>query len=939
MLYLRGIIFRVCLVVLGALFLNGPAAFAATGDQYEPDNSVATAKPIQFGVTQVHSLSTRGGPDSVPPADIDFVTFSLSAASDVIIQTDTDTGAADTILRAYNSSGGQFAMDDDGNPAGNKTSRLELHSLAAGAYCASVESYGYAFGAAVRIKAYRLTAVVGPPGAPFAPIFTSKLSVNASVGAAFGYAISTLASLPVTYTVSGLPPGMSQAGTNIIGVPTQAGTYSATLTATNGTASDATATLVITVAQGGVIATAAGDGKLSFGPDSVQAVASSLNFPVGVATSSGNFYIADTMNNRVRRVDGATGYISTAVGNGAAAFSGDNGPAPASALNAPAGVAFDAANNLYIADSGNNCVRLASAASGVITTIAGTTAASFSGDNGPATAAALNSPLALALDSSGNVYIADTANHRVRKITVASGLISTIAGDGTAGFSGDGGAATAASLKAPAGVAVDAAGNVFISDTKNHRVRRVDGGSGVISTVAGTGVADYSGDGGPASSAGLDTPRGLLVDSSGIYIADSNNDRVRRVDLASGAINTFAGDGVSAFAGDGGLATLASLAGPMGVAEDAAGNVFIADSENSRIRKVGVATPPSITSPATASGTMGQVFSPYLVTASGLPPPRITAANLPPGLSMSSGVISGVPEVSGAVDVTLTAQNSVGSSQLVLRILLALPAGSASTPPLFSGALPVLITATPDPAVAGATVNFVAPAATDKDADLLAYTWDFGDPNAPATASGALAAHAYGTPGIYTVSVTVTDGLNNIVASMPLAVNDPSVTQQMIVSKAQFKLNFLKANSDTLIVSGTIPLRNGFSPGGKTASFYFGSLSRAFTLNDKGKVTSKTDILKLTAKQKPGVFIDPAKQFFSGTFSVTLTKQTLQTVLAPLGFVKNVSTPVPIVVPVLVSISADSYLQNITFVYSSSSKSGSGVKIASGSSLTQRSRK
>jgi PKD repeat protein len=414
---------------------------------------------------------------------------------------------------------------------------------------------------------------------------------------------------------------------------------------------------------------------------------------------------------------------------------------------------------------------------------------------------------------------------------------------------------------------------------------------------------------------------------------------VRRIDLTSGVINTFAGDGVPDFAGDGGLATLASLSGPQGVAEDTAGNLYIADTNNSRIRKVGAAVPPAITSPATASGTMGQVFTPYLVTATGHPPPRITVSNLPQGLSLSGAVISGVPAVSGAVDVTLTAQNSVGSAQLVLRIVLALPAGAASAAPFFTGTPPVFIFATPDPAVAGATVNFIAPTASDTDADMLAYTWDFGDPNAPGTATGALAAHVYSAPGIYTVSVTVTDGPNNIVSSMPLAVNDPSVTQQMIISRAQLKLNFLKANSDQLTVSGTIPLRDKFTPGGKTASFYFGNLTRTFTLNSNGSNTSKTDIFKVVARQKAGVFIDPAKQFFSGTFSVTLKKQTLQPEVGPLGFVANVSNAVPIAVPVIVSVNGDSYVQSITFSYSSSSKSGSAVKVASGSVLGQRSRK
>jgi trimeric autotransporter adhesin len=294
----------------------------------------------------------------------------------------------------------------------------------------------------------------------------------------------------------------------------------------------------------------------------------------------GNVYISDSTNHRVRKVD-VFGTISTVAGNGIAAHSADGGAATMASLNSLNGVAVDAAGNLYIADYGR--IRKVDG-SGTISTVAGNGSLGYSGDGGPATAASLSLPSGLAFDAAGNLYIADRTNNRIRKVDT-SGTISTVAGNGIAGFSGDGGAATAASLWNPWDVFVDAAGNLYIADGNNQRIRKVDT-AGMISTVAGTGGAIYSGDGGPATAAGLSNPHSVIVDGAGnLYIVDRSNYRIRKVD-GSGIITTVVGSGTQSFSGDGGAATAAGLNNPFGAALDSDGNLYITDGGHNRVRKV-----------------------------------------------------------------------------------------------------------------------------------------------------------------------------------------------------------------------------------------------------------------------------------------------------------------------------------------------------------------
>ncbi len=326
----------------------------------------------------------------------------------------------------------------------------------------------------------------------------------------------------------------------------------------------------------GTITTVAGGGVA--GGDNIPATSAQIVLPEGVAVdSTGNLYIAESIPGRILKV--SNGVITTVAGAGLYGYGGDNGPATAGQLNDPQGVAVDSAGNLYIADTQNGCIRKVS--NNVITTLAGNGVVGYSGENGPAASAQLNQPWGVAVDSAGSLYIADEGANLVLK--VAGGVISTVAGNGTAGNSGDDGPATAGQLNAPMGIAVDSAGNLYIADSKNYRIRMVS--KGTMTTVAGNGHSGFSGDTGPATGAQLGIPQGVAVDSSGnLYIADFLNNRVRKV--SNGVITTVAGTGTAGFSGDGGPATSAQLWGPTNVAVDSAGNLYIADADNGLIRLV-----------------------------------------------------------------------------------------------------------------------------------------------------------------------------------------------------------------------------------------------------------------------------------------------------------------------------------------------------------------
>jgi sugar lactone lactonase YvrE len=331
----------------------------------------------------------------------------------------------------------------------------------------------------------------------------------------------------------------------------------------------------------------AGNGNQGYTGDGSAATSAELNEPFGVAVdSSGNIFIADQNNNVIRKVDANTGNISTVAGTGTAGFTSDSGVATNVELNSPVRVVVDGSGNLYIAD-GNFAIRKVAAGTNSLSTVAGNDHWSYSGDGGLATSAQIEVPMGSVVDSSGNVYISDADNSVIRKIDALTGKISTFAGNGISGYMGDGSAATGAELGYPENLALDTFGNLYIADAEDNVIRKVNASTGDISTVAGNGTNGYTGDGGSATSAELNGPEGIAVDAAGnLFIADTGNAVVRKIDALSGDISTVAGNGTSDYAGDGGSATNANLFDPEGVALDTSGNLFIADTGNSVIREV-----------------------------------------------------------------------------------------------------------------------------------------------------------------------------------------------------------------------------------------------------------------------------------------------------------------------------------------------------------------
>jgi Bacterial Ig-like domain (group 3)/RTX calcium-binding nonapeptide repeat (4 copies)/NHL repeat len=445
------------------------------------------------------------------------------------------------------------------------------------------------------------------PSTPFTQVVNQAqtstiISASAAAGTPiFGQSVTYTATISVTGPGAGMPTGTLQfvVDGQKFGFPqplSPAGTASFT-------------TWALAVGPHSILALYSGDANFlaSAGvlPGTISTVAD-VSSPFGVAVdAAGDVFVADTFLNIIEKVtpDGCVSIFAGVIqqdqyGQIVGGYSGDGGPAAAAQLNFPRAIAFDANGDLFIADSGNNVIREINPA-GVISTVAGSFQedqwgdifGGYSGDGGAATAAQLNGPMGIAVDAKGNLFIADSSNEVIRKVN-PKGIISTIAGTQSQGYSGDGGPATSAQLYFPTGVAVNAAGDLLIADVGNNAIRRVKGG--VITTVAGNGVAGYSGDGGPASAASLSEPIGIVFDAYGdLFIADTNNQVIREISSA-GLITTVAGNvqagpygfPLAGYSGDGGPATAGQLAYPAGVAVDAAGNLFIADAGNNVIREV-----------------------------------------------------------------------------------------------------------------------------------------------------------------------------------------------------------------------------------------------------------------------------------------------------------------------------------------------------------------
>jgi trimeric autotransporter adhesin len=434
------------------------------------------------------------------------------------------------------------------------------------------------------------------------------------------------------------------------------------------------------------ISTVAGNGTVGYGGDGGPATLAVLNFPNGVAVdAAGSLLIADTGNYRIRKVT-PSGIITTFAGNGTMGFSGDGGAAPLAQLSAYS-VAVDSSGNVFIADVANRRIRKVTPA-GIISTVAGNGTRGFSGDGGPATAAEIGDPVAVAVDALGNLFIGDDTNY-VRKVTL-DGIITTVAGNGLPGYSGDGGPATAAEIYGPFGIALDPSGNLFIADSSNHRIRKVTP-DGTISTVAGNGTAGFSGDGGPATAAAI-SGDGVAVGPAGeLYLSDTTNQRIRKV-TPDGTISTIAGNGIAGFSGDGGPPLAAELNYPQGICINAAGDIFVADASSSRIHRI--STTPPTTGGVPGGGTSIDPLAPLPVVAP-QPNPEVEQGNILSGyiiitpdansaaatIMVTEGVVSGGVEQSQAAflpsllttDATLPV-DSIPSIGRNLGVAIAVPA-------------------------------------------------------------------------------------------------------------------------------------------------------------------------------------------------------------------------------------------------------------------------
>jgi hypothetical protein len=360
-----------------------------------------------------------------------------------------------------------------------------------------------------------------------------------------------------------------------------------------------------------IITAFAGDTTIGNSGDGGQALVARFNNPIQASMdAAGNIYIADQNNYNVRKID-AAGIITTIAGTGVSGYAGDGGLATAALLGGPTGVIPDGKGNIYIVDYNNNVIRKIDTA-GVITTVVGTGVAGYSGDGGPATAATLQGVSAIALNSKGKMFIADNQNFVIRMVDTA-GIITTVVGNGTGGYSGDGGPALSAQLTYPLGIIIDPQDNLYIGDTYNNCIRKVDT-AGIITTVAGIGgpTGAFSGDGGPAVNAQLNTPVGLSIDADGnLYIADASNNVIRKVDTM-GIITTVAGNTIMGFAGNNGVAPLSKLNDPNSVIVTSSNFLYIVDEGNHCIRRVCLNTDSVfgyVKTPSNTPVTSGKVFA------------------------------------------------------------------------------------------------------------------------------------------------------------------------------------------------------------------------------------------------------------------------------------------------------------------------------------------
>ena len=586
----------------------------------------------------------------------------------------------------------------------------------------------------------------------------------------------------------------------------------------------ATAAYTINYPPVALISTVAGDGVNGFNGAGGAAASAEFGYLQGLALDgAGNLYMADTGNNVVWMFSPATGKINIVAGNGTPGYSGDSGPATSAQLYYPSGPAADQSGNLYIADSTNNVIRLVTAASQVISTFAGNGTGSYSGDGMPAISAELANPTGVAVDSTGNVYIADSGNSRVRMVSQSSGLISTFAGDGLYVDSGDGGPAAGAGIQQPVALAFDNSGNLFIAE-ENGRIRRVDAITKVITSVAGNGDEGYSGDGGLATNAEISEPTVAFDQAGNLYIS-STPAAVREVSAATGMIATVAGTGLTGFTGDGGSATVAELDQPAGVVVDAAGNLYVADANNFRVRKV--------TFPTSAATP---VFS--LPAGSYINTRQVTVTDGTTGAAIYYTTDGTTPTEASTLysgQIAVTASETLQAIAVAKGYAASAVASAAYI--IIPPSTPVITWPTPSPITYGTTLS-----ATQLDATTtVTGTWVY------TPAAGALL-----TAGSQTLSVTFTP--NDLVdyttatASVTLMVNQvtpvitwatpAAITYGTVLSAAQ------------LNATASVPGNFVYTPAlGTTPGAGQQTLSVTFTPTDATDYTTATATVSLTVNQ------------------------------------------------------------------------------------------
>jgi sugar lactone lactonase YvrE len=627
-------------------------------------------------------------------------------------------------------------------------------------------------GSAVSIAVVSGSGQSAPIGTAFAAplmVVVKDANGNPVSGASVAFAGTSLSFTNATTTTG------SGGTASTIATPTAIGDLTATATTSGVSASAIFALTGVTStapAGSGIISTYAGNGTAGFSGDGGAAISAELDQPVGsTMDSAGNLYFADSNNNRIRKVTPG-GVISTYAGNGTAGFSGDGGEATSAELSGPLGIAFDNAGNLYIAESGNERVRKVTPL-GIISTIAGNGTAGYNGDGIAATSAELNNPNGIVVDKSGNVYIGDYFNNRVREVNTA-GVISTVTGTGTGGYSGDGGLAINAEVYWPAGVALDSSGNLYIADDNNSRVREVNP-AGIISTFAGTGYGGYNGDGISATTAELYAPDRVATDSAGnVYISEYGNNRIRKVNT-SGIISTVAGTGTPGFSGDGGLATSAEIDTPRGITVDEGGNLYISDADNNRIRKVQYQTDPPAFSPAAGTYTSVQSVTItdttagatiYYTTDGSTPTTSSTEYTTPITVSSSETLTA----IATASEYNPSAPASAAYVVNIIPASVAIVSGSGQTAAYgsaFANPLIVIVKDTNGNPASGVVVNFSGSGLSFSSA--IATTGSNGEASvlATATASGSLTASATtsGVTGAATFSLTATQVALAVTAS------------------------------------------------------------------------------------------------------------------------------------------------------------------------------